>query len=444
MNARTIVTILLIMTLPPVWAQEQKLTIEESVAIGLEHSKTLHSSQKKFDYAEAKAGEVSAGLYPSLKLSASYQKLSDVPPFKIPIPGAPVDFPVILNSYTTKATVQQPIFTGWKMQSTANSAEYSAEASRSDVERDKSELIYSIKSAYWNLYRAKEIERLSDNYVHQIGAHLNDVESMFKQGMATTNDVLKVKVQQSNASLLQVDARNNVKVAMLFFNSTMGIPLTTQVEIGSKLTSMTKEFPGAEQLLTQAATGRSDVKAMEWRVRAAESGVTAAKAGWSPQIFLTGNYYYARPNQRIFPAVDQFKDTWDVGVSLQFDIWNNLTTVYQTTAAQSQFEQTQDALASLKDGVTLEVTQSYLAFNQAKEKIRLSQLGVEQANENLRITQEKFKSGLTTNSEMIDAEVAQLQAELQLTQSFVDYELAQAKLEKAVGGGGGSVISDKL
>ena len=85
--------------------------------------------------------------------------------------------------------------------------------------------------------------------------------------------------------------------------------------------------------------------------------------------------------------------------------------------------------------MTLEVTQSYLTFNQAKEKIRLSQLGVEQANENLRITQEKFKSGLTTNSEMIDAEVAQLQAELQLTQSFVDYELAQAKLEKAVGGG---------
>jgi outer membrane protein TolC len=82
----------------------------------------------------------------------------------------------------------------------------------------------------------------------------------------------------------------------------------------------------------------------------------------------------------------------------------------------------------------LEVTQSYLSFKQAKENIQLSRLSVEQADENLRVTQQKFKAGLTTNSEMLDAEVAQLQAKLQLTQALVDYELAQAKLEKAVGG----------
>ena len=87
----------------------------------------------------------------------------------------------------------------------------------------------------------------------------------------------------------------------------------------------------------------------------------------------------------------------------------------------------------LRDGVTLEVTQSYLSFKQSKQNIQLSQLGVDQANENLRLTHEKFKEGLTTNSEMLDAEVALLQAKLQLTQSLVDYELAQAGLEKAVG-----------
>ena len=131
--------------------------------------------------------------------------------------------------------------------------------------------------------------------------------------------------------------------------------------------------------------------------------------------------------------MDAFKDSWDVGVTLQFDIWNNLTTVYQTTEAQAQYEQTKDAIAMLKDGVTLEVTQSYLSFKQAKENIQLSQLSVDQADENLRVTQQKFKAGLTTNSEMLDAEVAQLQAKLQLTQALVDYELAQAKLEKAIG-----------
>jgi outer membrane protein len=81
----------------------------------------------------------------------------------------------------------------------------------------------------------------------------------------------------------------------------------------------------------------------------------------------------------------------------------------------------------------LEVTQSALNFHQAKQRIRLSQLGVEQANENYRVTAEKFKAGLTTNSELLDAEVSLLQAKLQLTQSRVEYELAEARLEKAIG-----------
>ena len=92
--------------------------------------------------------------------------------------SAPIDFPVILNNYTTKATLQQPLFTGWKLQSGANGAEYTAEASKKDVENDKAELVFNIKSAYWNLYRAKDIKRVSDDNVKQISSHLDDIQSM--------------------------------------------------------------------------------------------------------------------------------------------------------------------------------------------------------------------------------------------------------------------------
>src|ERR1700690_2261369 len=104
MNARSIVSLFLGIIAPVLVAQERVLTIEESIAIGLENSKQLHSSQMKLQYADAKAGEAAAGMYPSLKAQASYQKLSDVPEFTIPIPGFPVNFPAILNNYSTKAT----------------------------------------------------------------------------------------------------------------------------------------------------------------------------------------------------------------------------------------------------------------------------------------------------------------------------------------------------
>ena len=87
----------------------------------------------------------------------------------------------------------------------------------------------------------------------------------------------------------------------------------------------------------------------------------------------------------------------------------------------------------LKDGVTLEVTQNYLSVNQARERQLVSEQGVAQAEENYRVMKEKYKTGLIPNLELKDAETALLQAKLNLTQSKVDYELAMARLSKAIG-----------
>ncbi len=413
-------------------AQPRSLSIEESIALGIEYSKALHASQMKMQFADAKSSEVAAALYPSLKLQAGYLKVSEVPAFRL----STFEFPVILDNYSTKLALQQPLFTGWRLQGAADNAEYTANAVHTDYEKDKADLLYNIKAAYWNVYRAQEFKQLADENVQQLSAHLSDVENLSKQGMATTNEVLKVQVQLANARVLQSDAANSLRIAVMSLNSTIGLPLNTEIAIASPLTPTTKEFPDVDQLLSKALDQRPDVRGMDWRIKAVEAGFTAARFVWLPQVMLTGNYYYSRPNPRFFPAQDefkQFKDTWDVGVSLQFDIWNNLTTVHQTTQASAQLEQTKDAMAMLRDGVTLEVTQSYLSFQQAKEKIRLAQLSVRQADENLRVTKEKFKAGVTTNSELLDAEVAQLQAKIQLTQALVEYELAEAKLEKAVG-----------
>ncbi len=418
-----------------VCAQAKKITLDESIAFALENSKSLHSSVMRSAYAGSKSSEASAALYPSVKVQAGYTRLSDVPAFKIPIPGSPVEFPVILNNYAAKATVSQPLFTGWKLQSAADIAEFNAHAVSGDLVRDKMDLVFAVTAAYWNLFRAYEIKRLSDESVSQFLRHVSDIENMMKQGIATTNDVLKVKVQLANANVLQSDAENNVRIATLTLNSVIGLPLETETGIASSLTPASQAYPEVSSLIANALAVRPDVQSTDARIRMAESGVTAARSGWLPQLLLTGSYYYSRPNQRIFPAVDAFKDTWDVGLSLQFDVWNNLTTVYQTDAARAQVEQAKDAMGMLKDGVALEVTQSYLSFEQAKKRIQLSQLGVEQGAENLRVNQEKFSHGYSVSSDLLDAEVADLQAKLQLTQALVDYELAKAKLDKAIGKG---------
>ncbi len=429
--------------------QKLTLTVEQAVQTGLENSKSLKSSQFKVVAAEAKTSEAGALGLPSLKLNAAYTKLSTVDPFILNFPAFGTVQPDnktvlfntvpaqlgdnITNNYTLRATIQQPLFTGNKISGAEDLAEYSYEATKQDFVKDRSELIYNIKSAYWNVYRAQEFKKVVDENVEQIKAHAADAENMLQQGLLTTNDLLKVRVQLSDAQVRQIDAKNSVLLAMYALNNTLGLPLSTEITIASTLQPDIAPAENIDRLVKKAVESRPEILGMNARLKASESNLSIARSGWYPQIFLVGNYNYLRPNQRIFPVKDDFKGTWDVSISLSYDLWNWNTSGSQSTQAEALLSQTEQALSQLKDGVTLEVTSSYLSLRQSKERSAVAKQGVLQAEENYRVTNERYKKGLNVNSDLLDAEVALLTAKLNYTQSLVDYELAAARLSKAVG-----------
>jgi len=179
--------------------------------------------------------------------------------------------------------------------------------------------------------------------------------------------------------------------------------------------------------------GRPDLRSADFRIKAAEFSLKVARAGYYPQVYLIGNYYYLRPNPRIMPALDRFKGTWDVTFSVSFDLWNWGKTKSLEEQSKAQLALAQDARELLEDQAVLELTQSRLSLARAKEKVRVAGLAVFQAGENLRVTREKFKQGVALNTEVLDAEMALLQTDLNRTQAEIDLVLAQAKLEKALG-----------
>ncbi len=424
--------------------QKLSLTVEQAIAIGNENSKSLHTSALKVQASDARVSEANAGALPTVKVNGMYTRLSQVDPFDVgksldPLfqaihvvnPSTPSD--MIVNTYSARATVQAPLFTGFRISASRDIAGYSAQAASQDFVKDKKELAYAVKSAYWTVFKANEFKKVVDENVEQMRVHQKDAENLMAQGMATTNDVLKVQVQLSEALVRQIDARNAVLLSMIGLNNTIGLPLSTEIVIASSIDRTTKQLSAIDGLVKKAVAERAEITAMTARVQASEAGVTLAQSGWYPQLALVGNYTYSNPNQRIFPQTQKFSDSWDVSLSLSFDLWNWGTTAYQTDQAQSQRAQAYDAMGQLKDGITLEVTQNYLYQKQSIERIAVAHQGVQQAEENYRITDEKFKKGLALNSDLLDAEVALLQARINYTQSLVDYELAEARLEKAIG-----------
>jgi outer membrane protein TolC len=237
---------------------------------------------------------------------------------------------------------------------------------------------------------------------------------------------------------MRIDARNAAEVALTTLDSLIGLPLDTDVDLTTTAESQVSRLPAPaddseESPVERALASRPELKSADLRIKASEWGVKAARAGYYPQVFLSGNYYYLRPNPRILPTLDRFKGTWDLGVSVSFDLWNWGQTKSQTEQAKAQLAQARDARKLLEDQTVLEVTQCRLALSRAGEKVRVAGQAVGQADENFRVSRERFRQGVALNADVLDAEVALLQARLNRTQAAIDLALAQARLEKALG-----------
>ncbi len=432
---------------PSLAAEDRRpLSLDEAVAAGLQASPGLHASQMRVDASAAKTREIAAGRLPSLKFGGGYMRLSEVPPFQVVLPISPNPIVVsqnYFNNYTLRLGLQQPLFTGFRLEAGTESARFLEKSAGLDLEKDHAEFIFAVKRAYWGLARAGEIETSVAENVNQVREHLKDVRAFFDQGLLTKNEVLRAELQLSNAEMMAIDARNAVEVARTSLNSLIGWPLTTELELTTSAESLAAALPAdekaageaamAQSLIQTALSDRPELKSADFRIKASEAGVKAAKAGWYPQLYLSGNYYYLRPNPRLMPARDAFYSTWDIGISLSFDIWNWGQTRSQASQAEAQLSQARDARKLLSDQAVLEVTQSRLALGQARQKTGVAAQAVGQADENLRITRERFKQGVALNTDVLDAEVALLQAKINRTQAAIDLVLAQARLQKALG-----------
>ncbi len=419
----------------PLHAQNN-LTLDEAVSMSLNNSKALHASQMRVAAADAKTGEMSAAQLPQLTFRGGYTRLSEVPPFTFTPPGTTqqlVISPAVFDNYTLMLSVQQPVFTGFRLESSVRAAEYMAQATQVDLSKDKSDVILAVKTAYWNLYKAQEFERVAKENKETVTAHLTDIQNMEKYGMATNNDVLKVKVQLSNAELAIVDAQNAVTFSTVALNNYMGRPLTSPITISTTANSPAGSLSAPDDMIAKAGKQRPELLAAAYRIKASEEGITAAKSSWYPQISVGANYYFNRPNQRIVPTVDEFRGTWDVGVNLSMNLWNWGATSRQTEQAEAQLAQATDALGQIKEAINVEITQNYLNTLQLRKKIEIAAVTVNQAEENLRTTTQRFKNGVAINSDVLDAEVLLVNAKNTLTQATADYEIATARLQKSLG-----------
>jgi outer membrane protein len=157
-----------------------------------------------------------------------------------------------------------------------------------------------------------------------------------------------------------------------------------------------------------------------------------ARSGYLPDITFFANLNYLYPNRRY---ERDFYSSWSMGVLAQMNVFDWGRTVYRTRQSRSRLRQIETAGRSLRDAIALDVTETYLSLLEAWNEIEAARENVAQAEENHRVTIGRFKEGLATNTEMLDAQVLLTSARTTRESAMADYLIAQADLARATGAG---------
>lgn len=417
-------------------AQNLILTPEESINISFKNSNDLNISRSRIAGSKEKISEVKSQFLPQLKLNAGYLRQSNVDPYFIIIPFSPQPVQlseVILNNYSVVLSLRQTLFSGGKLLSLRDLAQFTSESTEQDFNAAQNDLAATVLNAYWNYYKALQIKKTTDEIVLQTDQHIIDTKNFMINGLATRSDVLNLEVQNSNAKLQQLESENNIELARVSFNKILGLSLDSKTNIDPGELKFESENLDLNSLSANAFENRAELKSLEYRIKASDENISAIKSAYYPYVSLYGNFYYQNPNLRIQPPVDEFNSTWDVGVSLSWDLWNWGNTSSQVRQAEETSKQGKFSLDQLKDNISLEVNQNYLNVIYLEERIKVSRKNVELAEDSYKVITEKYNVQLATSTEITDAETSLFQAKTNYITSVVDYKIALIKLYRSTG-----------
>ncbi len=411
-------TALIVGTFYSVSAQEKRLlSLEEAVKLGIENSKNLKIDQAKIEESTANLLEAKNRQLPELKVSGSYLYLPIKPNIDMKIAGV---------SGSGGPDVHQAMYGTVKYG--IKSAEYLVEASKLSTENDKNAVAYNISQAYNNLFKASEVVKLLKENLASSQKRDQSFIKLENNGVIAKNDRLKAQLQTSNIELQLMEAENNYNIANINMDLLLGLPDNTEIEVDSNYIGADDLGKPDDYYLNLARENRKDIQALDYQRKAAALGTKAAKAENLPSIAFTGGYVAAD-----IPKFFTLTNAVNVGVGIQYNlsnIWKKNSSLMQSKAREQELSANNDLL---NDNVTLEVKRDYQNDLYAHKKIDVYQKTLEQAEENYRITLNKYNNGLETITNLLDADTAKITANVNVITSKADAALAHKKLLQTTG-----------
>lgn len=415
----------------PAAAQERTITLDEAIRLGLENSKVLKLSQSRIDQAVSQYQQAKDRSLPTGSASFGYNR-AQIPAHKLNLGEETLTLPTSANAYLGTLSLNQVIWAGNKLRYARESTNLLTEVARLDAVNDRDQITYSIINAYYNLYKVLQSKKIVEQNLATIDAQIKQSQRFFDQGIVTKNDVLRFQLQRSNIELNGIDLENNRRIINYNMNILLGLPEGTQLNI-EQITEAERSAMPLSAYLDSAMSNRPEFKQMDLRTQVADIDIKNIKANTRPTLSASGSAYYVGVSANPLPKSGNFITPISIGLTLGWDFGSLWTNKNKVTEAKLRREEVIINRGITTDNVKNEVNQSYQNYKTALEKIALLQTSINQATENNRILENKYRSNISTATDRADAQTLLYQAEINLELAKADAGLAYYTLLKSTG-----------
>ncbi len=383
------------------------------IELALQQNSEMLKLRKEVEIAETSLSEVRANFSPQLSVNTIYTRMGEAPKQS-------------LNNYTFKVGLQQPLFMGGQLKAGYNQAGKNYQIAKLEFEQKKAELKESLLKQYYNILKAKKMVKLSQQNVAQINRYVEIAQVNKEVGIFTNTDVLQAKINANRAEQGLLKARNAFKLAKLALKNSLGLRADQAIEFSDELEWSEIELTESEAI-SYALMYRPDLKILELSEDTLSLNIKRTKGSRYPSLMLNGEYSTNGDKLKI----DDGK--WNLSLLLSFDLYDGGAKDSKIKKAEKELEKFELTKNQAIDGVKLEIKQSLLTLEEAKQSIELMRLSLEEAKNNLRDTEIKFREGIVTSFDVLNAQTTLQQVQNDYYQAIYDYNLALISLERAMG-----------
>ncbi len=415
--------------------EKEPYTLDKSITEALANNWELRAKKEKIAQASHIKKQALAEFFPKFSTSYGYTRFSEVnlsDPISVgglTVPGRPLN---CRDNYQLRATLKQPVFTGFALISSLNLAELGVDQSETELDLEKLDIAMKVKEAYFQILEADKFREVADKAVNSLKSHVDVARSFYEVGMIPVNDLLKAEVELANAQHDLVKAANGSRLARAFFNVVLSRPIEDKVEVMDILEykPYTGEFC---DYVEKALEERPEMKLLEVSILKADQQIRLAKSKLYPEVAFTYDYIKEGDDPDVSGSPFHDSSSWQAMVGLSWTFWEWGKTHYSVREKENFKEELLKTKRAMEDNIQLELKDAVLGLEQAEKNIPTTRKAVAQAEENLRVSRERYKAQVTTSTEVLDAQTLLTQASTNYYSALYDHSLAKARLLRAIG-----------